>query len=87
MSKRLSELYGMDMYTQKAQYIGKVEDVILNIEQGEIMRLCMKNFRGSKLPSDEVRKILTEDSVAYDEVLEVGDIILVEKMPVISKAK
>lgn len=77
----------MDIYTQKAKYVGRVEDVILNIEQGEIMRLCLKNFRGTRLPSEEVRKILTEDSISYDDVLEVGDVILVDKAPVLSKAK
>jgi len=82
MSKKLSEIYGMDVYTQQADYAGRVEDIILNIEQGEIMRLCLKSFRGSRLPSDEVRKILTDDSIGYDEVVEVGDIVIVEKAPV-----
>jgi sporulation protein YlmC with PRC-barrel domain len=81
MSKRLSELYGMDIYTQKAMYVGKVEDVILNLDKGEIMRLCLKSFRGGGLSSEDVRKVLAEDSVSYDEVVEVGDIILVQKPP------
>lgn len=81
MSKRLSELYGMDIYTQKAEYIGKVEDVILNLDKGEVMRLCLKSFRGGSLSNDEVRKVLQEESVSYDDVVEVGDIILVSKPP------
>ncbi len=85
MSKRLSELYGMEIYTLKAQHVGRVEDVILNLEEGEVMRLSLRTFRGARLPSDEVRRILTEDSISYDDVVEVGDIILVEKQPVMSK--
>ena len=81
MSKRLSELYGMDIYTQKAQYVGKVEDVILNLDKGEVMRLSMKSFRGGGLLSDEVRRVLQDESVSYDEVGEVGDIIIVQKAP------
>ena len=87
MSKRLSELYGMDIYTTKAQHVGRVEDVILNLEQGEVMRLSLKSFRGSRLPAEDVRKILKEESVGYDEVAEVGDIILVEKAPSTSQKK
>lgn len=81
MSKRLSELYGMDVYTQKAQYVGRVEDVILNLEKGEVMRLSMKPLKGDLSAGDDVKRILQQESVPYDEVLEVGDIILTEKSP------
>lgn len=81
MSKRVSELYGMDMYTQKGQYVGKVADVILNIEKGEVMRLSLQAFKGGTIPGDEVKKIIQSESVGYDEVVEVGDIIIVQKGP------
>jgi sporulation protein YlmC with PRC-barrel domain len=87
MGKRLSELYGMDIYTQKAQYVGKVEDVILNLDKGEVMRLCLQSFRGGGLSSDDVRKVLQEDSISYDDVIEVGDIIIVQKAPTAPRAK
>ncbi|MBU0763008.1 MAG: PRC-barrel domain-containing protein [Candidatus Altiarchaeota archaeon] len=83
MSKRLSELYGMDIYTQKAQYIGRVEDVILNVDKGEVMRLCLQSFRGGSLTPDDINRVLQEESISYDEVVEVGDIIIVQKGPVI----
>ena len=81
MSKRLSELYGMDVYSQKAQYIGRVEDVILNLEKGEVMRLSMKPLKGDIASGEDVKRILQQESVPYDEVLEVGDIIISEKSP------
>jgi len=87
MGKRLSELYGMDIYTIKAQYVGQVQDVILNLDKGEVMTLCLKSFRGGGLASEEVRKVLQEDSISYDEVVEVGDIILVQKPPSAAKAR
>jgi sporulation protein YlmC with PRC-barrel domain len=71
----------MDIYTQKAQYVGKVEDVILNLDKGEVMRLSLKSFRSGGLPSDEVRRVLQDESIGYDDVVEVGDIILVAKAP------
>lgn len=81
MSKRLSELYGMDVYTVKANYVGKVEDVILNLEKGEVMRLSLRPFKGGMLPSDEVKKILQAESISYADVGEVGDIVLINKAP------
>jgi sporulation protein YlmC with PRC-barrel domain len=87
MGKRLSELYGMDIYTVKAQYVGKVEDVILNLDKGEVMRLCLKSFRGGGISSDDVRKVLQEDSISYDDVVEVGDIILIQKAPAAPKTR
>jgi len=87
MSKRLSELYGMDIYSQKAKYVGRVEDVILNLEKGEVMRLSLQPFRSGQLPSEEVKRILQGESISYDEVVEVGDIILCEKPPVQTTTK
>lgn len=81
MSKRLSQLYGTNIYTEKAEFVGRVEDVILNIDKGEVMRLCLKSFKGKGLPSEEVKKILQEESIGYNEVSKVGDIILCKKNP------
>ncbi len=84
MSKRLSKLYGMNIYTENAEFVGKVEDVILNIKKGEVMRLCLRSFKGRQLPSEEVKKILQEESIGYNEVLKAGDIILCKKNPRVS---
>lgn len=81
MSKRLSELYGMDIYTEKAEHVGRVEDVILNLENGEVMRLSLKSFKARTLPSDDVRRIIQEESIGYNDVVRVGDIILCKKNP------
>ena len=85
MSKRLSQIYGMNMYTDKATYVGRVEDIILNLEKGEIMRLCLRPFRSSRLPSDEVKRILQAESIGYNDVLEVGDIVLAQSAAIPKK--
>ena len=85
MSKRLSDNYGMDIYTQKASYVGKVEDIILNLEKGDIMRLSLKPLRGDVSSNEDVKRILQQESIPYNEVLEVGDVILVEKSPTPNK--
>ncbi|RLI86432.1 MAG: hypothetical protein DRO76_03905 [Candidatus Altiarchaeales archaeon] len=81
MSKRLSQFYGMDIYTEKAEHVGKVEDVILNLEKGEIMRLSLRSFKARTLPSEDVRRIILEESIGYNDVVRVGDIIICKKNP------
>lgn len=71
----------MDIYTQKALYVGKVEDVILNVDKGEIMRVCLQSFRGGGLTREDINKVIQDDSISYDDVVEVGDIMLVQKGP------
>ena len=81
MSKRLSELYGLTIYTNKGQYVGRVEDIIVNIEKGEVMCLTLKSFKSVREGGEEIRRVLKEESVSYDDVVEVGDIVLVSKVP------
>lgn len=77
----------MEIYTEKAQHIGRVEDVILNLENGEIMRLSLRSFKGGALPADEVKRVLQSESIGYNEVKEVGDIIIIEKAPAPAKRR
>ncbi len=81
MSKRLSHLYGMDIFTKHGEYVGKVEDVILNLETGEVMRLCLKSFKAQTLPDEEVKHILQNESIGYNEVIEIRDIVLCSDNP------
>jgi sporulation protein YlmC with PRC-barrel domain len=83
MSKRLSELYGLDMYTVKGEYVGKVEDVILNLETGGIMSLCLKPLKGAlSTDPNEMKRILKEENISYDNVEAVSEIVLVKSKPV-----
>lgn len=82
MSKRLSEFYGLDIYTVKGEYVGKVEDVILNLEKGVVMSICLKPLREISTDSTEVKRILKEENISYENVNSVGEIILVKSKPV-----
>ena len=87
MSIRLSELYGMDLFTEKAEHIGKVADVILNLEKGEVMQLSLKSFKSGSLGSFDVRRVLQEESVAFEDVVRIGDIIICKRNPRTDKKK
>ena len=41
MSKKLSSLYGLDIYSTNGGYMGKVEDILLNLEEGIVMSLYL----------------------------------------------
>jgi sporulation protein YlmC with PRC-barrel domain len=78
MSVKISELYGTEIYTSKAKHLGKIEDIILNLQKGEIMRITLAPLKSGFLSKSKVEEILKENSIAYTDVEEVGDIILVK---------
>lgn len=78
MSVRISELYGTEIYTGKAKHLGKIEDIILNLQKGEIMRLTLAPLKSGFLSKSKVEEILKENSIGYQDVEEVGDIVLVK---------
>jgi sporulation protein YlmC with PRC-barrel domain len=78
MSIKISELYGMEIYTSKAKHLGKVEDIILNLQKGEIMRLTLAPLKSGLLSKSKVEEILKENSIGYQDVDTVGDIVLVK---------
>ena len=81
MGKRLSEMYGLDIYTQNAERVGRVEDIVLNLEKGGVMKLCLKPLKGQSLQTEDIRQILQAESIGYDDISVIGEIILVEKAP------
>jgi sporulation protein YlmC with PRC-barrel domain len=77
MSVRMSKLYGMDIYTDSGKFLGKVQDLILDLEKGEITRVTMEpiSFR----TKDDAKRILGEASILYKNVKSVEDVVVVTK--------
>lgn len=75
---KISELYGTEIYTAKAKHLGKVEDIILNLQKGEIMRLTLSPLKSGFLSKSKVEEILRENSIGYSDVEQVGDIVIVK---------
>lgn len=87
MSKRLSELYGMDIFTEKAEHIGRVADVILNLDKGEVMQLSLKSFKSDAVTGIDIRKVLQDESIAFEDVTRIGDIIICKRNPKAAEKK
>ena len=81
MSKRISELFGMDIYTEGGRYKGKVHDLILDLQQGKVTTITTDPLPRRLTPSNmrDAEKIVKSKSVSYDMVRSVSDIVLVSE--------
>ncbi|NYT05257.1 MAG: photosystem reaction center subunit H [Methanomicrobiales archaeon] len=67
MKTQITELFGMQVYTEKAVRVGEVEDVVLDVDGKKIDALAvgnlnpelmeLKGFRGVKIPYRTIRSI------------------------------
>ncbi len=77
MRTQITELFGLNIYTEKSVFVGEVEDVILDIEGKKIESLVVgklnqelvdiKNYKGLKVPFRIIRSI--------------GDIVIIRHLP------
>lgn len=75
MSMRLSRIYGMDIYTDGGKFFGRVQDVIVDLEKGEVVRLTTEPL--TSITRDEAKRILREKSLLYKSVKSVEDVVVV----------
>ena len=76
MTMELSKMFGMDIYSTEAEYIGKAYDFVIDLEQGRISKITLEPFRVRS--KREVAEILKKKSVGYEKVVAVKDIILID---------
>ncbi|KUO42566.1 MAG: hypothetical protein APZ16_01935 [Candidatus Hadarchaeum yellowstonense] len=64
--KKLSELNGLKVYSDRARYIGTVEDAVIDDKEGAIVGLVFEK-KGSKALS-----------IPYASIIAIGEIILIQ---------
>jgi len=67
----------MDIYSDAGKYLGRVIDLILDLEKGEVVRITMQPLVA--VSREEARRILREASVLYKNVKSVEDVVVVTK--------
>jgi len=77
MRTQITELFGLNIYTEKSVFVGEVEDVILDIEGKKMDSLVVgklnqdlvdvRNYKGLKIPFRIIRSI--------------GDIVIIRHLP------
>ena len=77
MAVRISRLYVTDIYTDGAGYLGKINDIILNLETGKVVRITTEPLKN--VSKERAHEVLRQKSVLYKNVKSVGDIMIVSK--------
>ncbi|RME80018.1 MAG: hypothetical protein D6769_00685 [Methanobacteriota archaeon] len=76
MTKKLSELYGMDVFTDGGKFLGNAQEFLLDVEKGSVSRVLLDRVPSSR---EQLKQILKEKSVKYENVKSVEDVIVVTK--------
>ncbi len=79
MSFLLSKMYGLNIYDDNGRYLGKVYDVILNVETGDVVRITTEPLKKITTSREELVKTLQKKSIMFKRVKSVGDILIVGK--------
>ncbi|HJJ43422.1 MAG TPA: PRC-barrel domain-containing protein [Methanocorpusculum sp.] len=77
MKWQISELFGMSVYSDKAVFLGKVEDVVLDVTNKKISGLALANVNKDVIDTKNYQGVI----IPYRIVKEVGDIIIVRHIP------
>jgi len=77
MKWQISELFGMNVYSDKAVFLGKVEDVVLDVTNKKISGLALSNVNKDVIDTKNYQGVI----IPYRIVKEVGDIIIVRHIP------
>jgi sporulation protein YlmC with PRC-barrel domain len=77
MSVNISKLYGMDIFSDGGRYLGKVYDIILDVEKGEVVRVTLESIHA--VSRDDAQRIIKEKTILYKNVRSVEDVIVVTK--------
>ncbi len=77
MEAQITDLFGLQIYTEKGMFIGEVEDVVIDVDQKKIDSVVvgkvndqlfeLKNFKGLKIP--------------YRIISAIDDIVLIRHLP------
>lgn len=73
MISEISTLFGLNIYTDEGRYIGRVEDVVIDLGRRQVRGLAVNNFNKVLIESRATGVILP-----YRLVKSVGDIVLIK---------
>jgi len=74
MEIELSSLYGQDLYTDKGIYVGKIEDVTVDVQEKRISGLAVKNVNPNAFYVGKRKGVI----IPYRWVTAIGDIVLIK---------
>lgn len=75
MHAEITSLLGLEVYTQKGVFVGRVDDIVLNPEQGEVSGLALGDL--NKDLFDQKSKGII---IPYRWITAIGDIIIMRHL-------
>lgn len=79
--KQISELFDMHVYSEKAVYLGRVQDVVLDVTNKKISGLALTEINKNVIDIKNFGGVI----IPYRLVKDVGDIIIVRHLPQVFK--
>jgi sporulation protein YlmC with PRC-barrel domain len=67
----------MDIFSDSGKYLGKVYDIIVDVEKGEVVRLTLESIHTAS--REDAQRIIKEKTVLYKNVRSLEDVIVVSK--------
>jgi sporulation protein YlmC with PRC-barrel domain len=74
MEIQLSSLYGQDLYTDRGIYVGKIEDVSVDIREKRISGLAVRNVNPNAFNAGKKKGVI----IPFRWVTAIGDIVIVK---------
>ncbi len=74
MEIELSSLYGQDIYTDRGVYVGKIEDVSVDIKEKRISGLAVRDINPNAFDVGKRKGVI----IPYRWVTAIGDIVLIK---------
>jgi sporulation protein YlmC with PRC-barrel domain len=65
----------MDVFTDTAHFVGKVYDIIIDLQKGEVVRLTLEPIKATN--KEEASRIFREKTILYKSVKAVEKIVIV----------
>jgi sporulation protein YlmC with PRC-barrel domain len=72
---KVSDLYGKEIFLDNGKFLGTVQEVIVDLEKGVILRLLLEQLPSS---AEKAKEVLRNKSIMYSNVSSVSDVIIVK---------
>jgi PRC-barrel domain. len=80
MDLRISEIYGKGIITTSGKKLGRVEDLIIDFEDGAVSSILLKNMDNISR-SEDLHEEIRKNSINYKRVKNVSEVIVVGNEP------
>jgi sporulation protein YlmC with PRC-barrel domain len=82
MRTQITELFGMNVYTDRAVFVGTVDDIVIDVDQKKVDSLAV----GSLNPEIGDIKGYAGLKIPFRMIKSIGDVVLVRHVPAVFRS-